>query len=62
MFPIIQTQILNTDSVELLECQLIGVQEQFAGFIRNSVIDPAGVFHVPTDLDIEFHKNTPQIG
>jgi hypothetical protein len=58
----IQIQILNADSPELLEAELVGVQEAFAGFIRNQVVDPNGVFHTPTDFDVEFHKNTWPVG
>jgi hypothetical protein len=33
LFAIIQTQEFKTESSELLECQLVGVQEQFVFFL-----------------------------
>jgi hypothetical protein len=38
----------------LLECQLVGVQEQFAYFLPEMVINPSGPFHVSMDFDMDF--------
>lgn len=47
----------------LLEPELAGIQEQFAGWLREHVLTPNGEFYDPINFDMEFHgKMAPPRG
>lgn len=39
----------------------MGIQEQFAGFLRHHVINPKGEFYDPQNFDIEFHTKMARL-